>query len=154
MKILGILEDVSLFSDLTEGELLLLEPLSSVIEGHSGDVIIQEGKVVQNLFILLGGEASIKKERPDGKQVTVATVGKNDLLGEMTFLKMPPASASVEATTRFKALVLSQKELHAVLRNHPALGSKIYRKFARVLCKRLTEMTNQVAVSLPLPKSS
>ena len=145
---------MSLFSDLTEGELLLLEPLGSVIEGRAGDVLIQEGKVVPNIFILLAGEASIMKKRPDGKQVEVATVGKNDLLGELTFLKMPPASASVEATTRFKALVLSQKDLHAVLRRHPVLGSKIYRKFARVLCRRLTKMTNQFAASLPPPKSS
>ena len=154
VNILHILEDVSLLSDLTEEELLLLVPLTSVIEGGTGDVLIQEGKVVPNLFILLTGEASIKKKRPDGKQVEVATVGKNDLLGELTFLKMPPASASVEATTRFKALVLSQKDLHAVLQCHPALGSKIYRKFARVLCKRLAKMTAQFASFLPLSKSS
>ena len=154
MKILGILEDLSLFSDLAEEELRLLEPLCSVIEGKAGDVIIQEGSVVQNLFILMAGEASIKKKRPDGKQAQVATVGKNDLLGELTFLKMPPASATVEATTPFKALVVKQKELHVVLREHSVLGCKIYRKFARVLCVRLAKMTTQVAVSLPLPKSS
>ena len=154
MKTLDILEDLPLFSDLTEEELLLLEPLSSVIEGDDGEVIIQEGKVVQNLFIILSGEASILKKRPDGKQVAVATVGKNDLLGEVTFLKMPPASATVKATTPFKTLVLSQKDLHAILRRNPALGSKIYRKFARVLCRRLTKMTLSVAASLPPAKSS
>jgi len=152
VKILRVLEDVSLFSDLTEGELLLLEPLASVIEGRAGEMLIQEGKIVPNIFILLAGEATIKKKRPDGKQVEVSTAGKNDLLGELTFLKMPPASASVETTTRFKALVFGQKELHAVLRRHPVVGSKLYRKFARVLCRRLAKMTALFAASLPPPK--
>jgi CRP-like cAMP-binding protein len=149
MKIGDALEDLSLFSDLTEQELLLIEPLCSVIEGKAGDVIIQEGKVITNLFILLGGKASIKKKRADGEQVEVAAAGKNDLLGEVTFLKMPPASATVEATSPFKALVLNQTALRRVLHAHPALGCKVYRKFARVLCRRLIRLTNQVAERLP-----
>src|SRR5207247_10797347 len=90
-----ILEELSFFCDLTMEELALIAPLCTLIEGQAGDFIIQEGKLVPNLYILLSGKATVQKNRDDGKQVPPASVGKDELIGEVSFFKMAVASAPI-----------------------------------------------------------
>jgi CRP/FNR family transcriptional regulator len=146
---LDILEEVSIFSDLTMEELAVIAPLCSQREGKAGELIIQEGECVQNLYILLSGDATIKKARADGKLVPLDHVGKDDLLGEVTFFRNTPASATVEAKTPFKALVLNQKEFHRLLDENPTLGLKVYKKFSRVLSVRIKKRLAQLVEYLP-----
>jgi len=145
MTTLATLEDVALFADLTMDELVLILPLCAVKEGSAGEVIIQEGARVRHLYILLTGNATVKKARADGKMAVIARVGKNDLLGEVTFFKNTPGSATVEASSSFYALEIEQTKLHRLLDQHPALGLKIYKKFARILSRRIT---HQLALSV------
>ena len=104
MRALGVLEEVSLFSDLTMDELALIAPLAVMKEGKAGDFIIQEGECVENVYVLLSGQATVLRVRPDGKKVSIDQVGKDDLLGEVTFFKNTPASASVQATAPFRSV--------------------------------------------------
>lgn len=149
MRALEILEEVSLFSDLTMDELAVIEPLCKVIEGKAGDFIIQEGERVQSVYILLSGDATIKKAKADGKLVKIDQVRKDDLLGEVTFFKNTPASATVVANSPFRALELGHKELHRLLDDHPELGLKIYKKFARVLSVRIKSILARLIEHLP-----
>ncbi len=148
MKTIDILRELAFFAELTEEELGLIEPLCSLIEGKAGNTIIQEGEYVQNLYIVLAGSASVLKKRADGKQVSIASVGKDDLLGEITFFKMTVASATVQASSAFKALVMNQSAFHDFLKTHSELGCKVYRKMARVLSERLRNRTGQLAEHL------
>ena len=63
MVAIDILEELSFFCDLTMEELALIAPLCTLIEGGTGDSIIQEGKLVPNLYILSPGKAVILKNR-------------------------------------------------------------------------------------------
>jgi CRP/FNR family transcriptional regulator len=149
MRTLEILEEVALFSDLTMDELALLEPLCAMKDGKAGDFLIQEGECVESVYILLSGNATVMKARPDGKKVSIDEVGKDDLLGEVTFFKNTPASATVQATAPFKALQFNQKEFHRLLDAHPPLGLKIYKKFSRVLSVRIKKRLAQLVEYLP-----
>lgn len=149
MRTLEFLEEVSLFADLTMEELALIEPLCSLKEGKAGDCLIQEGECVQNVYILLSGNATVQKARADGKPVPIDEVGKDDLLGEVTFFKNTPASATVQATAPFKALEFNQKEFHRLLDANPTLGLKIYKKFSRVLSVRIKKRLAQLVEYLP-----
>ena len=149
MQTLAILEEVSLFSDLTMEELALLAPLCGMKEGKAGDFIIQEGECVQSVYILLSGQATVVKTRPDGKKVSIDQVGKDDLLGEVTFFKNTPASATVQATAPFTTLEFNQKDFHRLLDTHRPLGLKIYKKFSRVLSMRIKKRLAQLVESLP-----
>jgi CRP-like cAMP-binding protein len=149
MQALEILEEVSLFADLTMDELALIQPLAVMKEGKAGDFIIQEGECVENVYILLSGNATVMRVRADGKKVSIDQVGKDDLLGEVTFFKNTPASASVQATAPFKALQFNQKDFHRLLDTHPPLGLKIYKKFSRVLSVRIKKRLAQLVEYLP-----
>ena len=149
MRALGVLEEVSLFSDLTMDELALIAPLAVMKEGKAGDFIIQEGECVENVYVLLSGQATVLRVRPDGKKVSIDQVGKDDLLGEVTFFKNTPASASVQATAPFRALQFNQKDFHRLLDDNPPLGLKIYKKFSRVLSVRIKKRLAQLVEYLP-----
>jgi CRP-like cAMP-binding protein len=151
MQTLAILEEVSLFSDLTMEELALLAPLCGLKEGMAGDFLIREGECVENVYIRLSGQATVMKIRADKKMVPIDQVGKDDLLGEVTFFKNTPASASVKATAPFKALEFNQKAFHRLLDAHPPLGLKIYKKFSRVLSMRIKKRLAQLVEYLPVP---
>ena len=149
MRALDILEEVSIFSDLTMDELALIVPLAVMKDGKAGDFIIQEGECVQNIYILLSGNATVLKTRTDGKKVSIEQVGKDDLLGEVTFFKNTPASAAVQATAPFKTLQFNQKEFHRLLEGNPNLGLKIYKNFSRVLSARIKKRLAQLVEYLP-----
>ena len=149
MRALDVLEEVSLFYDLTMDDLALIQPLAVMKDGKAGDFIIQEGECVENVYILLSGKATVLRTRADGKKVSIDEVGKDDLLGEVTFFKNTPASASVQATAPFKALQFNQKEFHRLLDSHPPLGLKIYKKFSRVLSVRIKKRLAQLVEYLP-----
>ncbi len=149
MRAMDVLEEVSLFADLTMDELALIAPLAAMKEGKAGEFIIQEGECVESVFILLSGNAAIMKTRPDGKRISIDVVGKDDLLGEVTFFKNTPASASAQATSPFRALQFNQKEFHRLLDSHPPLGLKIYKKFSRVLSVRIKKRLAQLVEYLP-----
>ena len=149
MQALDILEEVSLFADLTLDELALIAPLAVMKEGKAGDCIIQEGECVESVYVLLSGHATVMKTRPDGKKISIDQVGKDDLLGEVTFFKNTPASATVKATAPFSALQFNQKEFHRLLDANPPLGLKIYKKFSRVLSVRIKKRLAQLVEYLP-----
>ncbi|TAL09439.1 MAG: cyclic nucleotide-binding domain-containing protein [Nitrospirae bacterium] len=149
MQALDILEEVSIFADLSMDELALIVPLAVMKEGKAGDFLIQEGECVESVYILLAGTATVMKTRTDGKKVAIDEVGKDDLLGEVTFFKNTPASASVQATAPFRALQFNQKEFHRLLDDNPPLGLKIYKKFSRVLSVRIKKRLAQLIEYLP-----
>ncbi len=147
-NILHILEEFSIFCDLTAEELLLIAPLCSLNEGKAGDRIIREGELVQNLHVIVSGEALVKKARADGKEVLIGSLGKDDLIGEITFFKGTPASATVEAKAAYKTVVINQKALHRFLEKQAQLGMKIYKNFARVMSGRLKTVNAKLADSV------
>src|SRR5437899_2018553 len=112
MVAIDVRNEFPFFCDLTMEELALVAPLCTLIEGQAGDFIIQEGKLVPNLYILLSGRAAVLKNRDDGKRVPLASVGKDELIGEVSFFKLAVASATVETSSAFKALVVDQRKLH------------------------------------------
>jgi CRP-like cAMP-binding protein len=139
-----ILLDLSLFSELEETELVQIEPLCRLVEFKTGDYLIREGEAVQDLFILLSGEAAVLKNKAGASEVDFATVAKGDLLGEITFFKMTFASASVKATSAVKAVAFNQRDLHSLLSARPTFGCKVYKKIARVLSERTRKLIDLV----------
>lgn len=147
-----VLEELSLFSDLTPDELDSIMPLCQLVEGKPGNCLVREGEQVKNLYILVSGEAHVNKTRTDGKPVQLGSLRKGDLIGEITFYKtIIPAAATVEAKTIFTAVALNQKEFHRFLDKRPLLGFKIYKHFARIMSQRFKNLISQFAESVKVP---
>lgn len=93
-----------------------------------GDKLLNEGKEVPYIFLVLEGEAVVTI---DGEIVSRCVAG--DFVGEIGFLNALPASASVTANTTMKCIVFDAK----VMRRMMARSSEFERGFSVALNSNL-----------------
>ena len=128
------------FSGWTDLELKAIRPLCRVLAGEGGDYLILEGSPVPDIFFLLAGKVDVfKKKSKDGKNVWLASIAKDFVFGEVSFLDHNPASATVRAATAFQALTINQKALHQLLDHRPRLGYKVIQALARTTSLHLRQ---------------
>jgi CRP-like cAMP-binding protein len=93
----------------------------------AGDAIFAEGGEEPTLFIVLSGEADVRRS---GSQHRVGVVRSGECLGEMSLLTGQPHSASVVVATDIHAATLSHEELQRLVRARPDIGLVIFRNLA------------------------
>lgn len=111
---------VPLFSALSKKELQTLGRASDEIEVEAGKVLCEEGKPGHEFFLILDGEAAVKR----GKK-TVATLDAGRYFGELSLLDRGPRSATVVADGPMTLLVLGQREFSGILDQLPGVSRKL-----------------------------
>lgn len=111
---------VPLFSALSKKELQTLGRASDEIEVEAGKVLCEEGKPGHEFFLILDGEAAVKR----GKK-TVATLQAGRYFGELSLLDRGPRSATVVADGPMTLLVLGQREFSGILDQLPGVSRKL-----------------------------
>ncbi len=139
-NIRNLVAGLAFFSDLTDAERDAITPFCREVKGMAGALIIREGMPVKNLYILLSGGASVFKKRADGKQVLLASVGKGDVLGELSFLQSVLGTATVKAKRPFRALAIDQGGLQRIMVIHLNMAAKLYKRLALVAGRRMSAL--------------
>lgn len=111
---------VPLFSALSKKELQTLGRASDEIEVEEGKVLCEEGKPGHEFFLILEGEAAVKR----GKR-TIATLQAGRYFGELSLLDRGPRSATVVADSPMTLLVLGQREFSGILDQLPGVSRKL-----------------------------
>jgi len=62
-----------------------------------GEVIIAEGSLSKDAFIIESGSVEVSKKMLDGKNQILTKLDKNDIFGEMGLIDQLPRSATVKA---------------------------------------------------------
>ena len=83
-----------------------------------GEVIIQEGEISQDAFIMLEGAIAVTKEMPDGTEKELAILEKNAIFGETGLVDTLPRTATCKAHTNNVAVGVVTKENYAQLVKH------------------------------------
>ena len=96
--------------------------LASCCAANPGDVA----------YIILDGEADVLVDTPNG-QISVAKLGKNDLVGEMAILIDIPRTATVKAIDRVATLAISKDLFFRMVTEFPQMGVEIMRELAHRL---------------------
>ena len=128
------LAQVSLFSALSNKELQKIAKASDEVEVSAGKTLVEEGAVGHEFFLILEGEAAVKR---GGRKVTL---GPGQYFGELALLDRKPRSASVVAETDMKLLVIGQREFSGVIDEVPGLSHKLLAAMAT----RLREADSKV----------
>lgn len=126
------LKQMYLFSDLSLQELLLLMENVSMRECSPKEMLIREGEVGQNLFIILSGKCAVSR---GGKQVATLLAGSH--FGEMSLLSQAPRSASVLALEETKLLQISREALLKFVRQESQSGVTLLWRLGNELASRL-----------------
>lgn len=151
-QIVDLLEDTPLFADLSRAEIVHVASVCRLVEGLAGERLLWEGEPVRKLYVLQCGDASVLKTDDAGQQVVISAVGQGAVVGEMSLLDNSSASATVVTQTPFHALELDRAAFLQVMENYPALGFKVWRKFARITSLRLRMASGLLAEYMAPPR--
>jgi HEAT repeat protein len=135
MKELIALKQVPLFSDLTLEQLASIDRLMVTRHYMKGELVFREGDVGSELYVVLEGEIRIHLDGA-GREVTIARLGPNTVVGEMAVFDEQPRSASAEATVDTTVRVLRKDRLQVIVHEHP----EVLLEFVKNLSQRIRQM--------------
>ncbi len=135
-----LLQRIPLFRHLTYQEINYVMSAAVVKRFAPGDLIIREGDVGGEMFVMLTGKVNVVKSGH-----ILSSFGAGSFFGEMGLLDSAPRSASVEAVEPSSMLALPREHVFEVMRQQPELAVKLLWAIAQVLNQRLRRMNNEVA---------
>lgn len=122
----------------------------------AGTVIIQEGEVKQNdyMLLVLEGDIAVENELPGlHESMVVNIMGPGHLIGEMGVLDGAPRSATCTANTDIAVAVLSRTALMRLLKDDPRLGARLLLAISKRMADRLRETTRKLKTFAQMNKA-
>ncbi len=134
-----LLRQVRFFADIEPAKLKLLAFMSQRVGFDDGKIVCRQGDPGDAAYLIIDGEADIVLEGPAGP-ITVATLGANDIVGEMAILCDAPRNATVRAKGRLTALKIAKEPFLRMVREFPTMAVSIMLELAH----RLDSTNNQL----------
>jgi small-conductance mechanosensitive channel/CRP-like cAMP-binding protein len=135
---LRVIQNVKLFSDLTQEEQEYLASKLRYAPFTRGEVMTRQGATAHWLYIILHGEASVRVSNEAGHDREVQRLSDGSFFGEMSLMTGEPRSATVVATSDVEGYRLDKQVFQAVLGKNPQLAERI----AELLATRSMEIMN------------
>lgn len=97
-----------------------------------GDVMTRQGAVAHWLYIIVGGEADVVWEAPDGRRQPLSRLQAGSTFGEMGLMTGAPRAATVVAATDVECYRLDKAGFEGIIRARPAIAEGM----AHILAER------------------
>ena len=140
---LELLQRIPFFANVEPSKLKLLAFTSERVRFPAGEVLFEQDEIGRSAYIIIDGEAEVIVRTPAGPRV-VATVGKNDFVGEIAILCDVPRTATIRAVTALTTLRITKDLFLRMLLDFPAIGIEVM----RVLAQRLEHTTERLRDAL------
>ena len=124
---LELIRRVPLFSMLTESQAISVADAVVKRRFKRGEVIVEQGKKSNALFILLNGRARVVTADSRGREVILATLQPGDHIGEMSLIDNEPHSATVRAEVQTDVLMLGRIEFARCLPENSSMAYAVMR---------------------------
>ena len=112
------LRRLPMLSSLDAAQLKLLAFTSEVYEYTNDDYLFHQDEVSDSVFVILEGEVDVL-EVSSGTDVRLASIGANELIGELAVLRKERRSASVRANGNVVALKISNDRFLKLIVDNP-----------------------------------
>jgi CRP-like cAMP-binding protein len=139
-KDVEVLRSIPLFAKIEPAKLKLLAFTSEHLEFAEGDTLCRQGEAGDAAFIVLEGQADVLVENPGGA-VKVATIHRNDIVGEIAILCDVARTATVRAHTQVEALRISKDNFFKLMADFPDMTLQVVRVLADRLHQTTAELT-------------
>jgi CRP/FNR family cyclic AMP-dependent transcriptional regulator len=134
-----VLRRVPFFAEIEPPKLKALAYVSERIGFDDGKIVCRQGDPGDAAYLIIDGEADIVLEGPAGP-MTVATLGANDLVGEMAILTSEPRNATVRAKGRLVTLRIGKDPFMRMVREFPSMAVSVMQELAH----RVNDTNNQL----------
>jgi len=124
LRICEFLKTVDAFQDLTPTELTNVAEKMTKRRFVKGDVIIRQGDVGEEFFLISEGTVEVMREGRD-----VAALGAGDFFGEAALITGEPRNATVVASDDLDTYVLGKTEFRAAIEASRSFRDQLYRVY-------------------------
>ncbi len=138
-----LLRRIPLFAKVEPPKLKLLAFASERVTFEAGQELFHQGDMPDAAYIVIDGTADVVLDTQRGR-VTVAQIGRNELVGEIGVICDVPRTATVQAASRLVTLKVSKDLLLRMITDFPAMALEIM----RVLAHRLEHTNAQLREAL------
>ena len=126
---------------LLEPEML---PFYEVVELNGGDTMMFQGEYTTDFFIIESGKLEVI-EGSGGKALSLATLGPNDVFGEMSFFDGAERSATVRSSGKSVLYRLTRDHLADMARIQPQLAMEYLVTLGKLVSEKLRRIDNMIA---------
>jgi CRP/FNR family cyclic AMP-dependent transcriptional regulator len=139
-----LLRRVPIFAEIEPARLKLLAFMSERVGFDPGKLLMRQGDPADAAYLIIEGQVEIVLETPAG-QFTVATLGANEIVGDMGILGNVPRAATVRAKDRVIALRISKEPFMRMVREFPSMAVSIMQELAQRLESTNRQLSGAVA---------
>ncbi len=126
------------FGELHDSDVDWLASVGAKKNFAQNSILIQEGKSIPEVYILLAGQLSVVIHQK-GHKVEIATLLQGEIVGELSFLDSRPPNATVTATQPSVVLAIPRHRLSAKLARDSEFAARFYRALGVFLAHRLRQ---------------
>lgn len=131
------LPPIPLFSDLSKNAFIQLMEQMQMRDVSPDELIIREGDVDSEMFIISSGLVKVTRAAETGQDVVLAQLGEGTFFGEMALLSQSPRSASVIAIEPTTLFVVSRQVITQVTNNFSSVSNIMLRFYRQRLLSNL-----------------
>lgn len=111
---------------------------------EEGSIVYRQATAGRSVCFVVEGELHVVKRDVEG-DARIGVVGKGQSVGEMSIIDGMTRSADVIAATDASVLILRQDNFEKLCVEHPGIGVKILKSFARAMSMTLRERSETLA---------
>jgi CRP-like cAMP-binding protein len=137
-EIATLLMDIPLFEDIDRSKLKLLAFTSERLHFDENQEVFHQGDRGSHAYVIVEGEADVVLEST-ADSTTVATLGRNEIFGEMALLSKMPRTTTIRAKTPLVLLSFSQDVFLRMVEENSEIASAMMRVLAERLAATLRE---------------
>ena len=131
------LEQVEIFSDLSEREIAEISKRLHLRRLNRDEILFNEGDEGQELFIVRNGKLGACVRTDDGAALDITEFGPGDFFGEMSIFEQEPRSATCYTKSASVVQSLHESDLHSLIEKEPVLAMKIMLRMLAITKSRL-----------------
>ncbi len=131
------LRSLTIFNDLDKKELELVHKHVFEQSVKKDSVLFVEGMPGELLYIIMSGHVEIIKNTKENGKIVLATMGANDIIGEMSLIDSEPRSATGRTSEDSVLLVIKKQSFNEILQSDPRIAVKVLTGLLKVISRRL-----------------
>lgn len=133
------LRQIPLFAKVDPSKIKLLAFTSERVTFQPGDFLCQQGEMGEEAYVIMSGQAEVMVNTPSGP-LTVASMQKNDIVGEIAILINIPRTATIKAASELTTLKITKDLFLRMITEFPEISVEMM----RVLAERLVKTTEEL----------
>lgn len=135
----SFLHTVAIFAEVDSRSLALISPLFTSHRLSTDEALFYQGDVGDSLYVVHSGRIAVTVHTDTNDDITVATLGVGDFLGEMSIFEDELRSATCHALEPTEVFRLDKDEFNRLIDAQPAEAIKIMRAMLEVVAARLED---------------